>query len=153
MKKLELKIPPVIQGLLYAVLIFLTQKNIPGVEAFPVIKLVLGAIFFAGGLFIALLGVYEFRKFQTTVDPRDPNKTGSIVCSGVYCYTRNPMYLGMLLCLISLCIYWGSSISLIYCGLFIFTMTFLQIKPEERILTSKFSDEYLAYRNRVHRWI
>ena len=103
MKFLELKIPPVLVFCLTATFMWLTSFAFNDLEANKTIRVVLGtASFFVGG-FIAILGIVEFRKAKTTVNPINPKKASFLVSSGIYCYTRNPMYAGLLFVLIA----WG----------------------------------------------
>src|SRR5678815_1380789 len=91
------------------------------------------------------MGVLAFRKASTTVDPRSPENTSQIVRSGIYRFTRNPMYLGMLIVLIA----WMAWLSNVGAGvvpvLFALYITRWQIVPEERALAQKFGAEYEAY--------
>ena len=68
-------------------------------------------------------------------------------------YTRNPMYLGMVIFLIGLSIYNGLIIGLIFVPLFIAYISFFQIKPEEAAMIKIFGDDYRTYMQKVRRWI
>ena len=70
---------------------------------------------------------------------------------GVYRFTRNPMYLGMVLVLIGWAVFLASPITLIFVPLFVLYINRFQITPEERVLTSIFGAEYVDYKNRVRR--
>ena len=153
MKKLELKIPPVLQVIIFAGLIYLTSINFSRLEYSYHISLYLGLFLLLLGIGIAISGVLEFRLSSTTVDPRYPDKTSSLVDTGVYRFTRNPMYLGMLLSLLSIVVYFGSLISILWCLSFILYMNQFQIKPEEKMLKEIFGSDYLDYLQRVRRWI
>ena len=54
------------------------------------------------GLFIFISAVRSFRKQKTTVNPLAPKQASSLVSSGIFKYSRNPMYLGMLIILLSI---------------------------------------------------
>jgi protein-S-isoprenylcysteine O-methyltransferase Ste14 len=75
------------------------------------------------------------------------------VARGIYNYTRNPMYLGMLLVLLALALYRASPWALAGPLLFIVWMNRFQIVPEERALAAKFGASFEAYRQRVRRWL
>jgi protein-S-isoprenylcysteine O-methyltransferase Ste14 len=75
------------------------------------------------------------------------------VTSGIYGFTRNPMYLGMLFVLIGWALYLGNALALLLLPVFIFYMNRFQIEPEERVLTTLFGPEFLEYASRVRRWI
>ncbi|MAF78657.1 MAG: protein-S-isoprenylcysteine methyltransferase [Halobacteriovoraceae bacterium] len=153
LKSLELKVPPIIQVLLCSLFIIGTSYLINNQSIINFYPLVLSSLFFLLFLFFCISGVVEFRKSRTTVDPRDPLKSSSIVKGGVYKYTRNPMYLGMLFFLISVCFYVESYISFIYCLVFVLYMNKFQILPEEEALTEKFGSDYSLYKSNVRRWI
>lgn len=110
------------------------------------------------GLFLAFIGFLlgigaflEFRKARTTLDPH--GSSTQIVTSGIYRFTRNPIYLGFLLMLIGLPLvsgfYWGIVLSPFY----IFTMNRLIIEREEAYLEKKFGNLYTSYASRVRRWL
>jgi protein-S-isoprenylcysteine O-methyltransferase Ste14 len=106
----------------------------------------------AAGIGIALAGVAEFRRAQTTVDPTDPGKSSSVVTSGVYRHTRNPMYLGFLLVLAGWAVYLSNVVAAIGPILFVLYMNKFQIGPEERILRARFGAPFEAYLGGVRRW-
>ncbi len=110
-----------------------------------------GLIVIAG--FIGIAGVYEFRKAKTTVNPVKPEAASQVVDTGVFAYTRNPMYVALLLVIIAIGLWW-QHLSVILCGaLFVAYMNRFQIKPEERALERLFGEDYLDYKNQVRRWI
>ena len=153
MKNLELKVPPVI----------LVAVVFVGMWAVSRISLVLhftfsymewwsaGLVFL--GFCIAIAGVLQFRKAGTTVDPRVPDQSSNLVVSGIYRYSRNPMYLGFLLALCGWCVFLGSMVSVLFLPAFIIYMNRFQIVPEERFMQEKFAESYRQYKAKVHRWI
>lgn len=153
MKTLELKIPPVALVLLFALLMWILRKFIPGFDiTLPWAKplaIGLGAL----GVLIPLLGALEFRKLATTVDPRTPERATSLAQRGVYRYTRNPMYLGFLLILTAWAIYLAHGLVFLMLPLFVVYMNRFQIMPEERCMATLFGDQYSKYTNNVRRWI
>lgn len=105
------------------------------------------------GIVIIVLGGVAFRKAKTTVDPRYPNNSTALVVIGVYQYTRNPMYVGMLLSLMGVVVYLGNLSGLFIIPIFIWTMNELQIKWEEQALLEKFGEPYREYMVTVRRWL
>jgi len=85
--------------------------------------------------------------------PFNPYQTSSLVISGLYRFSRNPMYFGMLLTLTAWVLYLGHPVGLIGLVLFVLYMNEFQIKPEEKAMHEKFGDEYATYQDRVRRWI
>ena len=153
MKSLELKVPPAIV-LLVAVgcmcaLTFAFPRltvNIPG-------KLPVAITFMMLGAAVAALGVREFRKAHTTVNPLAPGRASSLVTSGVFRLTRNPMYLGMALALYGVAWYLQNFLTFVVLAGFVVYITRHQIIPEERAIASKFGDVYADYQSRVRRWV
>ncbi|MEL7488854.1 MAG: isoprenylcysteine carboxylmethyltransferase family protein, partial [Pseudomonadota bacterium] len=105
------------------------------------------------GLTIELTSVAAFFRRKTTVNPLAPGKASALVVDGFYRFTRNPMYLGMLILLSGWAVHLGSFINVFIAALFVVALTHLQIKPEERALSKRFGEDYEAYRKRVRRWL
>jgi len=97
--------------------------------------------------------VYLFFKKRTTINPLKPSNTQGLVTTRLYHYTRNPMYVGLLVILIGFGIWLGSIAPFLALPLFYWLITNMQIKPEEVILEEKFGQEYLEYKKRVRRWL
>src|SRR5262249_25632303 len=105
------------------------------------------------GTFTCLAGVVSFRRAKTTVNPMKPDSTSSIVVSGLYRYTRNPMYLGFLLILLAWAAALSNVLALVWLPAFVLHMNRFQISPEERVLASRFARDFADYRARVRRWL
>ena len=153
MKTLELKVPPVILTLLFGAAMWAVSRVLPsGYFAFPG-RFLLFAVVLIAGIVIALMGVLAFRRAGTTVDPRTPHQTNSLVVNGVYRYTRNPMYVGFLMILAAWWIYLGSVFAALLLPLYVLYMNRFQIKPEERHMRDLFGDQFNQYAERVRRWL
>ncbi|MCU1274343.1 MAG: conserved rane protein of unknown function [Bryobacterales bacterium] len=153
MKFLELKIPPAAVVLFTALLMWLVAWFLPvGAVVVPSRMLFAMTLAIAGGA-TSVLGVVAFRRASTTVNPTKPESTSSLVRSGVYTLTRNPMYLGFLLILSGWAIFLTNALVFLLLPVFIFYMNRFQIQPEERALTARFGQEFVAYTARVRRWI
>jgi protein-S-isoprenylcysteine O-methyltransferase Ste14 len=153
MQALELKIPPLALMVLFALVMWLLAQVIPPFALPGVVGLVLAGGFASAGAVVALLGVLAFRRADTTVDPRVPQQTSSLVIRGIYRYSRNPMYVGFLLLLTAWACYLMSAAALILLPLFVLYMNRFQIVPEERYLKQKFGADYQAYTEQVRRWL
>ena len=105
------------------------------------------------GIGVALSGVIGFRRAKTTVNPLKPETTTSLVTSGVYRFTRNPMYVGLAMALLALAVFFSSPAAVSGPLVFILYMTRFQIVPEERALSAMFGATYSTYRARVRRWL
>ena len=95
----------------------------------------------------------SFRRAKTIVNPTKPDATSSLVVSGIYKYTRNPMYMGFVLVLLGWAAFLSNLSAMALVPVFIVYMNRFQIQPEERVLSSLFPHEYPAYRAKVRRWV
>mgnify|MGYP003627287777 CR=1 FL=1 len=153
MKRISLKIPPVIVFAGSALIMGVISNQISmEILEFSVNRWVvysLGLI----GVILGILGVVQFSINKTTVNPHKPENSSSVVKNGIYKYTRNPMYLGLLIVLIAFTLYLGNGFSFLMIPVFIWYMNTYQIKPEEEMLINLFGDEYIEYQQKVRRWI
>lgn len=150
---LELKIPPPVVALLCVVAAWgISLVSAP--IAVPALFRVTGAVMIAlAGGSISVLGFNSFRGARTTVDPRKPETTSTLVTKGIYRFTRNPMYLGILLVLVAWVLFLAAAWALVVPFLFVLYINRFQIAPEERVLLAKFGAEYSAYASSVRRWL
>ncbi len=118
----------------------------------PLKEVTASAAALAGGV-IALAGVQSFRKAKTTVNPMKFDSVSTLVDTGIYSYTRNPMYAGLLLLLIGWGYYLANAAALCIIPLFVLYMNSFQIRPEEMILEEKFGEAFLLYKRSVRRWM
>lgn len=150
---MKLRIPPLLQAAIcalisWALAVLVAQASIPlGWLSFVAIGLLVI------GLAILLAAVLDFSRSETTVNPLEPEKAESLVVSGLFRFTRNPMYLGMALILFAWALYLANALAIIGPVLFIASITVLQIKPEEEALGKIFGQDYAEYRKRVRRWL
>ena len=153
MQRLELKIPPLVVVLFTAGLMWAIAIGVPAPRFnFSGAAYVAVAIAIAG-VTVAILGVLAFRSAGTTVDPRVPDQTASLVVQGVYRISRNPMYFGFFLVLSAWAVYLGNIAGFAMLPLFVLYMNRFQIQPEERFMREKFGDEYRQYTASVRRWV
>jgi protein-S-isoprenylcysteine O-methyltransferase Ste14 len=153
MKFLELKIPPVLLVVTFTVLQFIASKLFTplGIDISLRLNLFILVSVFSGGLTLA--GVWSFRKANTTVNPTKPESSSDLVQSGIYQYTRNPMYLGFSCFLFGFGIFLDNALSITLVFVFISYMSHFQIKPEEVALSKIFNEEFEGYKNKVRRWV
>lgn len=153
MSALDLKIPPVAVALLTGAAIWLAASALPSLDfSLPNKDVVAIALAVVGGV-VAVLGVVSFRRAQTTVNPLRPQAASSLVTTGIYRFSRNPMYLGMLLLLAAFAVFLGNAAALIVLPVFILYMNRFQITPEERALSAMFGPDFITYTQRVRRWM
>lgn len=102
---------------------------------------------------IAFCAVWSFKQAQTTISPTKPQNSAALVTTGLFKYSRNPMYVAVALSLFAFVIYLNDYLSLIGVVAFVLYITQFQIKPEERVLREKFGAPYETYLSVVRRWI
>lgn len=103
------------------------------------------------GMLVIIVAAVQFRRARTNIEPWKP--TNAIVTTGVYAISRNPIYLGMALGYIGLCLLGDSVIALILLPLALAIIQYGVIVREEHYLEIKFSQSYRDYKKRVRRWI
>ena len=148
---MKTKIPPPIVTLVSALLIFFSKELFPN-YAFDY-QSMLSIVIFISGLMILISAVSLFKKKETTVNPMSPEKASSLVVDGVFKYTRNPMYLGMSVVLLSISIQFNLIGGLLIVCLFVAYITAFQIIPEEEAMEENFGQDYLLFKKNTRRWI
>ncbi len=150
---MQAKIPPPIVAAIVAVVMYGVSRS-PGALAFDTgLNGWIGGALMALGAFIAWLGIAQFRRHRTTVNPLDPAKASSLVTTGIYRVTRNPMYLGILVALLGIGVLLGSGGALVVALLFVPLITALQIRAEETAMRELFGDDFEDYAAAVRRWL
>ncbi|MAM15233.1 MAG: hypothetical protein CMF90_06195 [Candidatus Marinimicrobia bacterium] len=145
------RIPPPLIAMLCVLIIFLSKSIFPSfVFSY---KLQLGIFVITIGFLLLIISIKSFIDNKTTINPLNLKKSTYLVTSGVFRFSRNPMYLGMLLFLLGTAIILNIIGGLIISILFIFYMNFFQIIPEEKALQNLFGKNYRNYRKTVRRWI
>jgi protein-S-isoprenylcysteine O-methyltransferase Ste14 len=153
MKSLELKIPPPAIAVLLAAAMWVLSRVTPLVQVAAGVRLLLALAVASVGIGFSVAGVISFRRAKTTLNPTNPQLTSSLVSSGIYTVTRNPMYVGLLLILIALAIFLSSAWALLGPAAYFLYIGRFQIAPKERALTALFGAEYTAYLSKVRRWL
>ena len=149
---LELKVPPLAFVFLFGALTWLVSGYSEFTFALPW-RSAFALLFCAVGIAIVLAGVVAFHRAKTTVNPLTPEATTTMVTSGIYRFTRNPMYLGFLLVLAGWAMYLSNVLAFALLPLFVWYMNRFQIVPEERALGAKFSQAFTVYKRSVRRWL
>jgi protein-S-isoprenylcysteine O-methyltransferase Ste14 len=152
MKFLENRIPPplvlaISLGLMKLVAIADSSKwSSPNLSWLAALLVLLGAA-------CAVAGVLGFRKARTTVNPLDPSRASSLVTGGIYKFSRNPMYLGMLIVAIGFAVYLASPLSFILAIVFAMFINRFQIVPEEIAMKKIFGSEFTEFCSKTRRWL
>jgi protein-S-isoprenylcysteine O-methyltransferase Ste14 len=116
----------------------------------PLRELLASILSIAGGI-ISFLGMLSFKLAKTTFNSVRLDSVSSLVVSGIYSVTRNPMYLGLVLVLLGWCYFLSNILTLAFVPLYVLYINYFQIQPEEKVLESKFGESYLQYKLKVRR--
>jgi protein-S-isoprenylcysteine O-methyltransferase Ste14 len=130
------------------------QRNWPlptGPESVQSLLQAAGWCILAAAIALALVAEIQFLLARTATLPT--SSTSAIVTTGVYAFTRNPMYLAMSLALAGAALAFGSLWYALALPFAVFGVIKLAIEREEIYLERKFGAPYLAYKNRVRRWL
>lgn len=111
----------------------------------------LSIAFFVIGILLIFWSIYFFKTNKTSVMPFETPKR--FIREGPFKYTRNPIYLGMLLLLAGIYLFLGNPLNAVLIALFVHVMNRVIILKEEKVLEREFGREYLEYKGSVGRWI
>ncbi|MBC8109205.1 MAG: isoprenylcysteine carboxylmethyltransferase family protein [Anaerolineae bacterium] len=150
---LNLKIPPPVVTLLTGAATWLISRVTRDFTIAIPASRVLAGLLAALGVATAISGVVALRRAQTTINPMKPESTTSLADLGAYRFTRNPMYLGLLLVLTAWAVLLSNPFALLGPVAFVLYMNRFQIAPEEEALTTLFGEKYNEYKARVRRWV
>jgi len=153
MSFLDLKLPPVALAVLVGLSMWGVATAWPALVIPVPAKGPVAAVLVALGGAVGLAGVAAFRAHRTTVNPTRPGAATAVVRSGVYRWTRNPMYLGLALGLAGWAAYLANAGSLALLPAFVAYLNRFQIEPEERALLARFGPDFAEYMAAVRRWI
>ena len=132
-------------------MIYFSRNVFPDIN--NIIFYILSLFFIILGPFILISAVRSFKAEQTTINPININNASSLVFSGVFKYSRNPMYLGMVFILLALSFRFNLDAGILFTSIFIMYITKFQIIPEEAAMKSIFGEDFNKYKNKTRRWI
>jgi protein-S-isoprenylcysteine O-methyltransferase Ste14 len=124
---------------------------------FPLMQLMEAPITYFGigligmGLTIGISSAYLFRQKETTIKPFE--ESSYLLTEGLYQYSRNPIYLGMIVTLVGLWMFLGSLSPAIIIPIFALIIQERFMKIEEQMLEEKFGTQYQEYQQKVRRWL
>lgn len=149
---MKLKIPPIGVALLFtgSMYVLATYLSVGYFDFFGRTHLMVAL--WSVALVIGLISLFQFFRSGTSVDPLAPAKASRLVTGGLYRYSRNPMYLALLLFLLGWGLYLGNAFNTLLAAGFVYYMNTFQIIPEEEVLAQKFGKEYQKYCIMVRRW-
>jgi len=144
--------PPVVAAIVGVVMWALARLLEFGRFEFAWQPAVAGVLLVAG-LSLMLVAVASLFAARTTVNPLRPSRASSLVTTGLFRLSRNPIYLGDLLVLAAIAVWFGNVINIALLACFAWYINRYQIVPEERALARLFGERYVAYCSRVGRWL
>ena len=145
--------PPPLVALVLCVLMWGVMRLMPLAQIQSGGRNLLALLLICVAIGFSSSGVLAFRSARTTVDPRYPHKASQLVDGGVYRFSRNPMYVGLLCALGAWAVYLGNPYNLLALPFYVWFITRFQIKPEETALRTLFGEAFEAYCARVRRWL
>ena len=148
---IKTKFPPPLVALTFGFLINYTKNIFPKIEIKN--ENFFGSIMIISGFIIILSAIILFKKYKTTITPLNPSNSTKLITVGIYKFSRNPMYLGLLLVLLGISFMINIIGGFLLIPLFILYLNLFQIIPEENAMVDLFKDEFLDYKKNVRRWI
>ncbi|MGB1331878.1 MAG: methyltransferase family protein [Paracoccaceae bacterium] len=146
-----LNIPPVWLALALVIAYFQARNVHFGLSlSHPITDMVAGLSIGAGVLLMAL-AVVEMRRHRTTMILH--READHLVTTGVFKWTRNPIYLGDAMVLLGFILHWDAVLSLAILPIFVMAIDYGFIAPEEDRLRRKFRSDFERYMRDTRRWI
>jgi len=143
-------LPPIYLYSAIGLMIFL-HFVFPGVQLLSRPVVFLGLIPLVAGVVINLMADRVFKQRGTTVKPFEPSTV--LVTTGVFRFSRNPMYLGFVSGLIGIALLLGSLTPWLVIPVFAMLIDRIFIRGEEQMLADRFGQEFLDYQRNTRRWI
>ncbi|ABR74773.1 hypothetical protein CBG46_09060 [Actinobacillus succinogenes] len=148
---MKLKVPPPVLFLFSVVAIaYLPKFSLP----FSItVRILLCGLLLLIGVIFAVTSFFAFIRQQTTLNPQAPEQSATLITTGIFRVSRNPMYFSLVIWLAAWAVWCESPLAIFVIILFMLYLTHFQIKPEERALERKFGHVFLQYKQSVRRWI
>jgi protein-S-isoprenylcysteine O-methyltransferase Ste14 len=125
--------------------------RLPLVRGLDMLRFAASAAMLLAALFLFVAAVRQFQRHHTTPNPYRPSS--AIVSSGVYGFSRNPIYVAFMLVVLAVAV--GANLGWLLVALVVLFLLlhFGVVRREERYLAAKFGSSYAEYRTRVRRWL
>jgi protein-S-isoprenylcysteine O-methyltransferase Ste14 len=144
-------VPPPLVYLAFFLVGLVLERYAPLLPLRGLIGRVVGAVLILFWLTLTIWSVRRFRASRTSLVP--VRSTTALVIEGPYRFTRNPMYLGLLMLYVGTACWFGLLWPLLLAPALVAVVQVFVIGREERYLTRKFGDEYRRYQRQVRRWV
>ena len=153
LQALEAKIPPPLVAAIAAAAMWGFSLFLPTLGLPTAVRRAVAIALALVGIGFSVAGVTSFKRVKTTLNPMQPETASTLVSSGIYKVTRNPMYVGLLVVLVAWAVFLSSAWALFWPVFFFIYISRFQIAPEERALDARFGSDFAAYRSKVRRWL
>jgi protein-S-isoprenylcysteine O-methyltransferase Ste14 len=124
---------------------------LPGIRLIPMPWDLVGAALMVIGLALTISSAQTFHRSDTPVRPFE--ESTKLVTHGAFRFSRNPMYLGMVIVMVGTALLLGTLTPWLVPPVFVAIIQHFFIVPEEQLMKQTFGDQYRAYRGRVRRWL
>ena len=149
---MKLKLPPVLIFVIFSILMYVLSLVLPfgdfeffGREVLILFLLGMGAL-------VGFISLIQFYIAKTSIDPRTPSKASDLVTNGLYKFSRNPMYVALLMVLLAWGLWLGNAFNTLLAAGFVGYLNKFQIIPEEKALSDMYGKAYKHYCTQVRRW-
>lgn len=153
MTRLALQVPPIVVLTIFVIVMWYVALLVPFLTLEPGLHISVSVLVAFLGLFLIFISSITFHRCGTTLNPLKPQLASTLVTSGPYRYSRNPIYIGMVLILAGWGVYLQNLASLFCVLVFVLYINRFQIFPEEESLAQKFGVEFEIYKSSVNRWL
>jgi protein-S-isoprenylcysteine O-methyltransferase Ste14 len=147
------KIPPPLTVAFLAAAMWAVDRELPLSRLESALLAPLAVALAAGGLLLGVLAVIAFIRAGTTINPLRPSRATKLITTGVFRYSRNPVYFADALLLAAWATWLGNVCNYLFLLMFIWIIQRWQIVPEERALLALFGENYTRYCAQVRRWL
>lgn len=147
----KIRVPAPILTIIHVILAILLRRLAPLPIPMPSLVVWIGLGLAALGFILGLLALIEFRRVRAASGLK--KASAGFVSTGIYRYSRNPIYLGFVLILIGLSLSMGTYWGVILAWSLVVLMNNLVIKSEEISLEKRYKDQYIDYKSKVRRWL
>ncbi len=156
LKNLELKLPPPLLVLLLFVIMAVCYFTVSlGRLTFLPARVlnIIGILILFDAAVMVFWSVFLLHRKQTVVSAVHPEKTSTLLTQGPYKFSRNPIYLGLVLLILSMFCFMPHVVGILSVPCCVLYLHYFQILPEERILAQRLGEQYAEYCKRVRRWL
>jgi protein-S-isoprenylcysteine O-methyltransferase Ste14 len=150
---LENRVPPPLVVVLIGVAMAVIAWFSPAVEIGSTVRFVGGGVAIVLGGLVVVTGARTFWQHKTTINPVDLESASALVTTGVFRYSRNPMYVGFTMVLVGWAVFLAAPWAFVGPVAFVLFTNRFQIMPEEQVMRAKFGQAYDDYRAQVRRWV